>query len=212
MKRRLVSILAYCAHITPLICCGLITVFLLMSGYESVYNRTLPFIHSIDRVNLSSLASTYNLRMASYTSKSLYGIFGKPLTVKLPGKTAPLTVAPPIKEGSAWLARKDDLHLLLPNAPRSGNIGTTLLYCRTGLQTINDQNMPPVGDNIFMDTDTQWRYVFRITSSRVVPDTTPYVPSDAGDTSKLLIDCDNNAQHVSTVVEASLLSVQGIDQ
>ncbi len=191
--------------------CGLISAFLLMSGYESVYNRALPIVHTIAAVNLQAYDQSYDLRAASHLNDSLYGSFGRPINVKLPERNARLDIAPPIYN-DGWLARSNALHLLIPSPPRDGNIGTTLLYCRSSFRTLSDQNLPSVGGNILMDTDKAWRYVFKVTSAKVYPDNVPYVASDNGSLSKLIISCNDSAAHSNVVVEANLLSVQGVDQ
>ena len=212
MKRRIKSGRDLLARVIIFGVCGAISIFLLMSGYESVYNRSLPFVHTLDGINLSAFANTYNLDPNSYTNEKLQGSFGKPVTVKLPERASRFNVVSPVKEGDDWLARANSLHLLLPQEPRNGNIGITLLYCRSGFRTLNDQNLPNVGSNIFMDTDKEWRYVYKVSSAKVFPDNVPYIASDAGGSSKLIITCNDNKQHVNVVVETTLLSVQGVDQ
>lgn len=191
--------------------CLAISVFLLMSGYESVYSRSLPFVHTIDQVDLQAYASSYDLTAASHLSSDLYGSFGRPINVKLPERNERLDIAAPIYN-DGWLARSNALHLLIPTAPRDGNIGTMLLYCRSSFRTLTDQNQPSVGSNIFIDTDKAWRYVFKVTSAKVYADSVPYVASDSGSTSKLIISCNDAGAHANVVVEANLLSVQGVDQ
>lgn len=191
--------------------CGFISVFLAMSGYESIYNRALPFVHTVDHVNLQAYAGSYNLDQASRLRDSLYGSFGRPINVKFPERVARLDIAAPLYNGG-WLARSNTLHLLIPNRPRSGNIGTTLLYCRSSFRTLTDQNLPSLDSNIFMDTDKGWRYVFKVTSAKVYADNVPYVASDTGAISKLIVSCNDRGAHSNVVVEASLLSVQGVDQ
>jgi hypothetical protein len=192
--------------------CGALSAFLLMSGYESVYNRSLPLVHTIDPVNLTALTESYKLDAKSYDNKALYGDFGRPQTVKLPDRSFRFNVAAPIYYKGQWLSRATALHLLLPDNARSGNIGVALLYCRSGFRTINTQNLPAVGSNIFMDTDKDWRYVYKVTSAKVFSDQIPYVVSDTGASGKLVIACDDSAAHTDIVVEATLLSVQGVDQ
>lgn len=192
--------------------CGLISAFLLMSGYESVYNRSLPLVHTIDPVNLSAMTESYTLNAATYDNKTLYGDFGKPETVKFPDRSFRFNVAAPIYYKGQWLSRATALHLLLPAETRSGNIGVAMMYCRAGFRTLDTQNLPAVGSNIFMDTDKDWRYVYKITSAKVFSDRLPYVASDTGTSGKLVIACNDAAAQSSVVVEATLLSVQGVDQ
>ncbi|HKR82028.1 MAG TPA: hypothetical protein VJR27_03430 [Candidatus Saccharimonadales bacterium] len=203
---------AWPARIVVLAACGLISAFLLMSGYESVYNRSLPLVHTLDPVNLSAFSSGYNLQVSSFQSPKLYGDFGKPQTLKLPDRSIRLDIVPPLQDGNTWLARESSFHLLLPAKPRAGNIGIAFLYCRSSFRTINDRNLPASGSNIFVDTDHNWRYVYKVTSAKLSSDSVPYVIADTGANSKLVIDCNDMKQHNNVVIEATLLSVQGIDR
>jgi hypothetical protein len=200
------------ARVVVLLLCGLISAFLLMSGYESVYNRSLPLVHTLDPVNLSAFSTGYNLDAQSFQNPKLYGDFGKPQTLKLPDRSIRLNIVPPLQGGTAWLARESSFHLLLPTKPRAGNIGINFLYCRSSFRTINDRNLPASGSNIFVDTDHDWRYVYKVTSAKLFSDSIPYVIADTGAGSKLIIDCNDMKQHNNVVIEATLLSVQGIDR
>ena len=213
MKRLLKAMTLWSVRAIVLGGCGLFSVFLLLSGYESIYNRSLPFVHTLDPVNLSAFSDVYKLNAASFGNNKLYGNFGKPQTLKLPARSLRLDVVAPLQEKSgAWLARESTFHLLLPTQPRAGNIGVAFLYCRSSFRTLNDQNVPSIGSNIFMDTDHQWRYVYKVTGAKVFPDSEHYVVADDGGAGKLLIDCNNSSQHTNVVVEGTLLSVQGVDQ
>ena len=195
--------------------CGLISAFLLASGYESAYNRSLPLVHTLDPLNLSAFDARFDLAASVAEGKEspLYGNFGRPQSLKLPERELRLDiVAPIIDDQSRWLARANTVHLLIPGEPRSGNIGVAMLYCRPTFRTINQQNLPQTGDNLFVDTDKDWRYVYRVTSAKVVADDTPYIMSDEGTVGKLVIGCNDDKQDLNLIVEARLLSVQGAVQ
>jgi len=211
MKTFLKKLLSGTARTIVFAACGLLSVFLVMSGYESVYNRSLPLVHTLDPVNLSAYSSTFNLQQAARNDAELYGSFGKPTNIKLPERAARLDIGPAIYNNNQWLARANGLHLLIPQQPRSGNIGMALLYCRSSFRTLNDQNLPQVGTNIFMDTDKDWRYVYKVTIAKVYSDKTPYITSDTGRGSRLVISCNDQAAGANVVIEATLLSVQGVE-
>ncbi len=192
--------------------CAVISVFLLLSGYESVYNKALPFVHTLDRVNLAVFSRSYDLNAGAHYPLSYYGNFGKPQTLKLPSSSLRLDIVAPIQQGKDWLARANTLHLLIVRRPREGNIGVGLLYCRSSFRTLNGQNVPELGQNIFMDTDKNWRYVYKVTNAKQYPDSAPYIVADDGSQGKLVVDCNDSVHHVNIVVEATLLSVQGVEQ
>jgi hypothetical protein len=192
--------------------CAAVSVFVLLSGYESIYNRSVPFVHTLDRVELAAFASSYDLKSAANPSQKLYGNFGKPVTVKMPASSLRLNVTAPIEENQAWLARANSLHLLVTKPPRSGNIGMALMYCRSSYRTVDARDLPKQGQNIFIDTDEDWRYVYRVTNANTYADNKPYIPSDDGSRGKLIIACDDTSLHITNIIEADLLSVQGVER
>jgi len=211
MKQKIAIAAAWVARIAAFAVCGLISVFLLMSGYESIYDKSLPFVHTVDEVVITPFSGIYDLKSAAQPDDKKFGTYGKPKTMKLPGRSARLDIIQPLQDNNQWLARANTMHLLLPAKPRGGNIGVALLYCRSNVQTLSTNNLPPVGGNIFIDTDHDWRYLYKITSTTVNPDSQPYIAADSGASGKLIIGCTDSTAKTLIIVEATLLSVQGIE-
>lgn len=192
--------------------CGVLSLFLFASGYESVYSRSLPFVHTVDKIDLSAFKQSYDLDKAIVTDEKAYGTYGVPLTVKFPQRAARLDITQPLREqNGTWLARSNTLHLLVPAKPRNGGIGIALIYCRADFRTITAGTLPAMGSNIFIDTDHNWRYVYKVSSTSVADARENYVMADGGGASKLLIGCYDEATSTNAYIEATLLSVQGID-
>ncbi len=218
MRQILKSVLVYSFKVLAVTACGFISVFVLASGYESVYNRSLPYVHTLDGVNLSAVAQAYDLPSLAKTDSKKYGKFGKPGTLKFSGAAdstdgdaadVRLDIGEPILENNEWLARATTLHAIIPADARKGNISTLMLYCRSSFRTINGSNLPAIGANIFIDTDQKWRYVYKVTSARVYAQSDVYLPSSSSTTGKLLVVCNDSAKGINAVLEADLLSVQG---
>jgi hypothetical protein len=192
--------------------CAAISAFVLLSGYESIYNRSMPFVHTLDPVTLTAFQASYDLPTTAEPNTKLYGNFGKPSTVKMPASSLRLNVAGPVQDKDGWLARANSLHLLITKPPRNGNIGMALLYCRSSFRTIQPADLPKPGQNIFVDTDQDWRYVYRVTNASTYDDSAAYIPTDDGTRGKLVIACNDTKQHISNIIEADLISVQGVEQ
>lgn len=213
IAKRLKRTLFVTGGILALAVCGVLSLFLVASGYESVYNRSLPFVHTVDKINLGAFEQSYNLNQAIVKDDKAYGTYGVPLTVKLPLRAARLDITQPLREqNGTWLARANTLHILVPEKPRNGSMGIGLIYCRSGFRTITASTLPAIGSNIFIDTDHSWRYVYKVTSTSVADASDNYVMADGGGTSKLLIGCYDEATATNAYIEATLLSVQGIDK
>ncbi|HSE61335.1 MAG TPA: hypothetical protein VLA88_03495 [Candidatus Saccharimonadales bacterium] len=213
-KRTSKNYLFIIGRVVTLTACGLISLFLVLSGYESIFNKDLPLVHTLDSVNLTALSKRYDLPKAvAAQTPEMFGNFGKPQTLKLPERALRLDITAPITDGSGgWLARANTLHSIVLKEPRRGNIGLLVLYCRSSFRTISTTALPAAGENIFMDTDKNWRYIYRVSSSKVVPAYEQYVVSDNGQTGRIVIFCYDATSNVDAVVEATILSVQGVTQ
>ncbi len=194
--------------------CCLFSIFLLASGYESIYNRPLPFVHTLAKVNLHVLSQTYDLRSAAVIQPSAYGQFGKPATLTVPNiqSSQRLSIVAPINTDGIWLARASTMHMLVPNKPLNGNISTLILYCRASFRTISATTLPKVGGNLFIDTDQGWRYVYKVTLANVYTETYPYIPTDNGGKGKLIMFCNDSVNAANDAVEGDLISVQAVTQ
>jgi len=212
MKKRLHTTVSSGLRVLILGACGIFSVFLAMSGYESVFSKSLPIVHTIDPVNLTAFSSRYKLTTSSFDNKQLYGSFGKPQTLKLQDRNARFTLAAPLEERGVWLSRANILHVFITEKPRKDSIGVAIMYCKSSFRTLNAQNLPKIGSNMFMDTDKQWRYIYRVSSTSILSDNVPYIAGDTGETSELIISCNDKKHHQNVVIEANLLSVQGVDQ
>ena len=194
--------------------CAGISLFLLASSYESIYNRPLPFIHTIGVVRLDSLAQDYNLPAALNAKPAVYGEFGKPVTLTIPlsAGSQHLSIVAPIYNHGQWLARSATMHLLTPTNPINGNIGTVILYCRAGFRTVNAGFLPAAGSNVFMDTESSWRYVYKVITAKAYASSYRYIPLADTNQGKLIIFCNDAAHGANDIIEADVLSVQGVTQ
>jgi hypothetical protein len=213
MARILRSVVFTMSKLIVLTACGFISVFVLASGYESVYSRSLPFVHTVDPVDIAAVSQGRDLLRYSVAKPSAYGQFGKPVVFKMPGTPVDirLDVAAPIANNGQWLARTTALHAIIPGQPKKGNISQLVLYCRSSFRTISDNNLPKAGANIFIDTDQKWRYVYKVTSARTYSQDDAYVPIANSAPGKLLVACNDQAKRVTSIIEADLLSVQGAE-
>jgi hypothetical protein len=194
--------------------CGLASIFVLASGYESIYNRSLPYVHTLDPVSLEAIGQSYDLPQHISVPPKHYGQFGRPVTLKLPGRPTArrLDITPAIYSQGQWLARSSALHSLIPLPAKKGNIGMLLLYCRTSFRTIPNDNLPATGSNIFVDTDQEWRYVYKVMAARTINQSDDYIMTANNVPGKMLIACNDTALRVTSIIEADLISVQGVEQ
>jgi hypothetical protein len=193
--------------------CGLLSLYILASGYESIYNKALPFVDTLAPVNLTVLSHTYDLA-AAIPKPSSYGQFGRLVTLSIPNPTGVqrLSVVAPIDDNGSWLARASTMHLLIPTDPLNGNVSTAILYCRGSFRTITASTLPAVGSNLFVDTDQSWRYIYKVSASKAYAPDYQYIPTANPTKGKLIIFCNDQTNHANVVIEADIIAVQGTTQ
>jgi hypothetical protein len=103
------------------------------------------------------------------------------------------------------------MHVLLPSQAVNGNISMSILYCRASFRTINASSLPSVGANIFVDTDLKWRYVYKVTTARAYDTAYKFVPTPSSGKGKLLVFCNDPDNRANDIIEADLITVQGVE-
>jgi hypothetical protein len=191
--------------------CALVSIFVLASAYESVFDKPVAFVDTIQAVNMSAFKQSFDLARAVKDTGGEYGTFGQPVVLKLPSSSVRLNIVPGIVNSNAFLAQTSTLQLLVTTPPRAGNIGMALLYCRSSFRTISDQNVPSAGQNIFMDTKSGWRYIYKITTVGLYPQTRPFVLADSSGSS-IVVDANDARAGTNLIITGELLSVQGTSQ
>lgn len=221
MKRFINRLIPAVSRTVIFVACGFVSGFVLSSAYESVYNRSLPYVHTLDAVDLSVISHSYNLPVAAQLKSDHLGQFGKPVTLKLPSdqRSLRLDITDPVYDtssgGGTWLGRASSMHVLLPKPAASGNITTNILYCRASFRTVNATSLPKVGANIFVDTDKKWRYVYKVTTAQAFDTSYKFVPTEAQNGSrtkgKLIVFCNDLENNANDIIEADLIAVQGVE-
>lgn len=190
--------------------CGLLTLYIFASSYETTFNRPLPFIEAVSAVDLQPVARA--LQPYTPALQNDVGNYGKPQYLKLPSQAIRMTMAPAISNGDhRFLARASTAHYALTSAPKNGNIGDVVAYYRKSWRTDDQPQLVKVGDNIFVDTDRGWRYFYRVDDAKVLDTAATYIARD-GSVSQLILAA-VDAQHKTTyVAHAQLVNVQNIGQ
>ena len=185
--------------------------FFAMSGIELIFHKDLPLVHAIDKIDLSAFSRSYDLKNAADMAPNdyRYGSYGRPTTIKLSGRALRLNTTSALQGHNDWLVRANAMHTMIFDDPRQDAVGILFFYCKVAPQTISSSNHPPIGSNIFVDTEKEWRYVFRVSQAHTVPEQTPFIISDDEQKPKLIISCNDIHSKTNTIVEAELLSVQG---
>jgi hypothetical protein len=194
--------------------CLSITVFIIASSYETASNQDVPVLDAIQKVSLDSLAPTLQKQsIPALSDKERQGTFGQPETmrVSIDGKPIKVLVAPALRNDGHWLARANTSHVLYTTEAKTGNAGDMLIYMKQSWRTIADPSQIAKDGNIFIDTDQNWRYMFRVQSVQTAPrGTTMLLPESRTTQLTIIIDAPNGGS--SVIVRGQFMSLVNIGQ
>lgn len=192
--------------------CLIVTLFIAANSYEIASGRDIPFLGSVQAVNLSPVTPTLGKQSTNnLLDKGREGDFGRPDALRMLIDKKPLRVvlAPGIKNDSKWLARANTSHVLYATESKAGNAGDMVIYMKKSWRTIPNPELISKGTNMFIDTSTGWRYMFRVQEIRHTGESQFVIP-EARDTQLILtIDQDNGQFYV---VRGQFVSLQKVDQ
>ncbi|MEI6477733.1 MAG: hypothetical protein WCO52_01995 [bacterium] len=154
------------------------TTFIMINGYELAFTKEVPFAIALTPVPVRDIIDRNTSPQIVKDPNSGEGNFGHPLYLKLTPTSTRLQVVPAIYQNGHYLARQSTAQFAYLSPAKGGNIGNTLVYLREGWRTINDPSTLTVGDNVFLDTDRDWRYMFRISNTQLLPATTSFILPD----------------------------------
>ena len=214
MKPRLRHGLNWLTRAALMAASGAFTLFIFANSYELAFDRPLPlpFASAVAKVDLNPLSGL--LRPADALTSGAadrVGNYGIPTTLRLPTRQIKLPLAPAIVTDDVWAARSNTGHFIVVSPAKGGNLGDVLVYMRQSWRTIDQPRQITVGDNLFVDTDKGWRYMYRVSETQSLPDTAHYVLSDQK-TSQIVLAVADGSAHNLTLIKADFVSVQSIDQ
>ncbi len=186
---------------------GCITLYVFAASYETVFNTSLPFVHAVSAISIAPVKQIIDkYRSVSQTD---VGNYGKPLYLKLPAQDIRMTLAPGIQDGDHFLARASAGHYFVVSSPKTGNLGDMVVYYEKSWRTNNNPEKMKVGDNIFIDTDRDWRYFYRVDSLSAITDSQNFVARQATASQLVVVAVDG---HQLVIAQASLINVQNVRQ
>ncbi len=190
-----------------------LTLFIFANSFELAFNYDIPFVGAISSIHLEGIETGVHDQQALGQSRTQEreGGFGAPFAIKLPIQKVRLPLVLGVLTPQGWLARANAGHYFITTPSKNNNLGTLVVYVAKSWRTIPDPQDLRVGDNMFVDTNRDWRYMYRIETIDVFPFGKEYVIEDTL-TSKMVMVIEDASQHVHYIVSASIVSVQNIQQ
>ncbi|HSX02202.1 MAG TPA: hypothetical protein VLI05_02690 [Candidatus Saccharimonadia bacterium] len=214
MKRKLQRGLNWATRTVLMTASGLFTLFIFANSYELAFDRPLPLplASAVAKVDLSPFTNLVHPADALASSAAeRVGNYGQPNTLRLPTRQIKLPLAPAIVADDVWAARSNTGHFMVVGPAKGGNLGDLFVYMRQSWRTIDQPRQIVAGDNLFVDTDKGWRYMYRVSETQAIPESSRYVLADSR-VSQIVLTVENASSHSVTIIKADFVSVQSIDQ
>jgi hypothetical protein len=186
-----------------------LTVFIISNGFELATNHDIPFAQSLAPVPLTAFASANHVKTIGVTTS---GSYGTPQYLKLSSQSTKLPLVPAIRDtDGTFLSRAAGGHVLTLSNGEDGQIGNTAVYLREGWRTLPNTDELKLGANIFLDTDRDWRYMFKVSQKTAISPSSPFiVPTGSKPHLVLVLSADDGSR--LDIVVGDFVNIQNIQQ
>jgi hypothetical protein len=150
-----------------------LTVFIFLNSYEVVFNKDLPYISAVKTVNLDSIQASYPLSPQIDSPTFDTKTFGDPISLKVSGGKAKVSLVPAIFNDNKWLARSNAGQIT--SFTINGFSDNLFVYMREDVRTIQTVRQVRPGDNMQMDTVDGFRYLFRVSDVQTIGTNSPFI-------------------------------------
>lgn len=179
------------------------TCFMFLNCAEILLGVDISYVSAINTVHADRVITG-----ADVYSSQAQDDFGQPESLKIPQHNIKLEVLQGSQSTNGWLARSNKAHYLYASTP-SNNSEHIVLYTHSNWRTIARPQEIAVGDNIFVETDREWRMMFRVTNHYVITTSAGYVlpPTDEQVLVFFIEDTTSGKLHV---IQSEFLDVQSL--
>ncbi len=188
-----------------------VSTFVFANGFELATNINIPYAFAIEPVSLGQLISLNQAPAVVAAPALSVGNFGEPKYLKLASQTTKLALVPSVAVEDEYLARASVGHFAYLGPSKNGNLGNTLVYVRTSWRSVGQPELIRAGTNVFIDTNKDWRYMYRVSDVVELPVGTPYLVPDSVKP-HICLAFVNNDNTLIRIVVADFVNLQNIQQ
>lgn len=135
----------------------LFTLVIFLNSAEIVLEVDIPYAYSLKKFEGSKHLDNTKLKRGEINEKSsLMQNYGDPNLIKFPSINKKLEVLKSIYNNGSYLVRTNKAHHLFDDK------GNAIIYLHKSWQTVEDISKITIGENLYLDSDKGWRYVYRI--------------------------------------------------
>ena len=137
--------------------------------------------------------------------------FGNPRALQIPSLKIRLELMKAINKNDHWLARANSGHYITLRSKDNDHTENILIYARKGWYTINSPSDISTTTNLFLETDHDWRYMFRVVEHNVIRLDGTYVVPDSN-TPTLFVVIEDKKAGISHIIRAKFVNLQAIQR
>lgn len=193
---------------------GAITSFVFANSFEVLFSYDIPYIDAVNTFQskkvLESVVDTKESSFLTYSNDKI-GNFGSPTVLKFPQFSEKIRLVRAVYARDKWLYRTTSAHYFILSESKNGNIGNLVIYTHKNWRTLLTPHELNIGDNIFIDTDSEWRYMYRITDRSILRPDNTFVPSESP-VNRLVLVVEDSQKGVTYVFQANFVSLQNAQQ
>jgi len=168
-----------------------LTIFVFLNSFETVLNINLPVVSAIDKIDLNKL-SNYSIN-SDLRQSAIFNVakYGTPNDLRVAGNHK-IEIVPSIFN-DGWLARTNTGHYSFIKVDDKQEV--FFIYMRQSSITIGDPQNLKLGDNIAVDTNQGWRYLFRVEKTSLLDNDKNIVIEEDRNSKVIIISQDIKGNH-----------------
>ena len=167
-----------------------ISLVIYINSYSLLFNKPVWGTASVGYLANSQYVQRIAVKDALVTKmdqQKYVGDFGTPSELRLPRIGNRLFLIPALSDGERFLWRVNNAQYVFRGEASKGDMGNIIVYAESDWRTIELDAALEVDDNIFIDTQKGWRYMFRVTEKKSYTGDITFVPPTSRQNSLIFI-------------------------
>lgn len=188
--------------------CIVFTGYVYANSYEVLFNKDLTYSSAIEEFHAVNLLQGIRLESRGVEinlSGNVVGDYGKPEVINFSSLNKRISMIPAIVTDSQWMTRSNNGHFFV-TYKENKDLESIVVYMRKSWRTIETPENLAVGQNIFIDTNKDWRYMFRIEDVVALDMESKYVISDK-DVTQLVVLIEAPEESLVYLIRGSYVTV-----
>lgn len=193
--------------------CFLVTVFIFLNSYETVFSKDVKYISTVETINIDSIVTSViqqNNNVSAEDELRMIEKFGVPAYLRIPKVVSKIQLMKSIKNSDdKLLCRSNSGHYLFFEGSTNKDSENIIIYIKKSWRTIDDINVLEEGDNVFVETVDNKLHMYKVDNVRKAPVNSQYTINKTDDpTLTIIIESDND---INYVIKANFVSSQNLE-